>query len=212
MSIFFFFLAVLLSFVSRQLGNLTPINDGCVCPGGVLRLNCTTVGDGITIWKGTAFPQVGCNRDISLIHSEFMGLITRNESRFCPNSVPAINATPISIVGDSFTSQLTVLRNRADLNGSTIVCQYEITTTIDIGTYTIMYTTGEKEGEKERERERQEEKERERQGEKERRREREIGREGERDEEREGEGEGEKEGEREAYFCLRFIETFPSSN
>ena len=121
----------------------------------MLRLNCTTVGDGITIWKGTAFSQVGCNREISLIHSEFSGLIARNESRFCPDMAPAINATPLSNVSNSYTSQLTILKDRGDLNGRTIVCQHEITTTTNIGTYTIMYTTGEKEGEKGREGERE---------------------------------------------------------
>ena len=169
MSIFFFFLAVLLTFVSCQSENLTPINDGCVCPGGMLRLNCTTVGTGITIWTGTAFTQVGCNSAISLTHSQFQMLIDGNESRFCPESPPAIITQPLSVVGDSFTSQLTVPNAGMNLNGHTIVCQHEVSNTTDIGTYTIMFTTGEKEGEGERERE--------------------TGREGERDEEREGEGE-----------------------
>ena len=161
------------------------------------------MGDGITIWKGTAFPQVGCNRDISLIHSELMGLITRNESRFCPDLVPAINAMPLSIVSNSYTSQLTILKDRGDLNGRTIVCQHELTTTTNIGTYTIMYTTGEKEGEKERERERQEEKERETRREREREGEKERERQGEK--ERETRRERERRRERETYLCLCFI-------
>ena len=143
---FFFFLAVLLTFVSCQSENLTPINDGCVCPGGMLQLNCTTVGTGITIWTGTAFSQFpGCS-DISLTHSQFQELIDRNESRFCPESTRAIITKPLSVVGDSsFTSQLTVPNAGTNLTGHTIVCQHEISDTTDIGTYTIMFTTGEKE-------------------------------------------------------------------
>ena len=210
MSIFFFFLAVLLTFVSCQSQNLTPINDGCVCPGDELRLNCTTVGGGITIWTGTAFSQVGCNGAISLPHTDFLNLIAGNVSRFCPDSPPAINATALSIIDNSYTSQLIVLKDRMDLNGSTIVCQHDEGTLITtIGTYTIVYTTGEREGEKERERERERQGEKERERERERRREGETGREGERGRGERGEGGW---GERETYFCLRFIEIFPSSN
>ena len=152
MSIFFFFLAALLSLVSCGLENLTPINDGCICPGGVLKLNCTAVGTGITTWTGMVFTQVGCSGAISLPHSQFPGLIARNESRFCPDMAPVINIKPFSIVDECYTSQLTVLKAGADLNGNTIVCQHDIVGTTEIGSYTIEYTTGEREGEKERER------------------------------------------------------------
>ena len=142
---------VLLSLGSCGPANLMPINDACVCPDSTLRLNCTTVGNGITAWQGTAFGRVGCS-SLLLQHSQFNMLIRDGESRFC-NDVILIR--PLSVVDDSYTSQLT-MNASVNLNGSTIVCEHDSLSGGDVtlvGTYPIVLTTG-RERERERERER----------------------------------------------------------
>jgi hypothetical protein len=183
--IFFFSHAVLLSLGSCGSENLTPINNGCVCPGGMLQFNCTAVGIGITTWTGTAFAQAGCSpTSISLNHNQFQEFINDGALRFCPDTSPAINITSLSIVDSCYTSQLTIPSLSAEYNGLTISCQHDTTQNLitNIGTHTIMFTTGKREGGRERERER-------------------------------GGGGGRgRDREIETCFCLHFIETFPSTN
>ena len=42
----------------------------CVCPGHELRLECTVVGVGLTVWRGSAFSDCSGSR-LVLRHSQF---------------------------------------------------------------------------------------------------------------------------------------------
>ena len=134
-----FFHVVLLSLGSCDPANLTSINDACICPGSTLRLNCTTVGDGITTWDGTVFDQITACDSLSLPHNQFS---TPGFSRFCPDN--SVLARPLSIVDNCYNSQLT-LNISVDLNGSTIVCEHDSLSggpATPVGTYPIVLTTG----------------------------------------------------------------------
>ena len=116
----------------------------CVCQAGrELRLQCTAVGTGITVWTGTAF-DCRTNNEIVLHHSQFESgvvgecnngmIIGRNLYR----TFDGLNST--------FTSQLTVhlpLPNATGntLKGKAVQCIYDDDLReMSIGTYTIAYT------------------------------------------------------------------------
>ena len=53
------------------LGQLVVLSE-CVCPGRELRLECTVVGLGTTVWSGTAFDCPGqAHSEILLCHIQF---------------------------------------------------------------------------------------------------------------------------------------------
>ena len=109
----------------------------CVCPGHELRLECTVVGAGSTVWRGSAFDCLG-NR-ILLRHSQFERgtSISCNGDRIIARS---INKTSDSD-GIKYTSQLIIQLDVNDtLEGRTVECGYDNGTAI--GTHTIIYTRG----------------------------------------------------------------------
>ena len=107
----------------------------CVCPGDELRLECTVVGVGSTVWSGSAFS--GCHwNEIVLLHSRFEhGLAVRE----CNNGV--IIGRSIRHVGDNYTSQLTVHLNvNSTLRGKTVECFHDDgSQETSVGNYTIIY-------------------------------------------------------------------------
>ena len=139
-----FFLIVLLPVGSCGSANLTPIiNDACICPGDMLQFNCTAVGSGVTIWTGSAFTRIMCS-SISLNHIQFQANIDFGQLLFCPDM--KVSVRPLSVINDCYTSQLTLPSVIAEFNGSTVICYHDTDQTNEIGTYTIMYTTGERKG------------------------------------------------------------------
>ena len=109
----------------------------CVCPGHELRLECTVVGAGSTVWSGSAFSVCHWN-EIVLLHSWFEdGLAVRE----CNNGVIAIVGRSIRQVGDNYTSQLTVHLNvNSTLRGKTVECFHDDGLKLtSIGDYTITY-------------------------------------------------------------------------
>ena len=115
----------------------------CVCPGHQLRLECTVVGGGTTVWTGSALDCTPSyyNR-IILRHSQF----ENGTSVGCNNSgiiVRSINTTSDSD-GIKYISQLIIqLDENNTLEGRTVECfnddgLHEIV----IGTHVISYTSG----------------------------------------------------------------------
>ena len=137
-----FFHAVLSLGSCGPQANFTPIVDDCVCPGSTLRVNCTVVGAGITVWTVSVLPQ---RCQLNLQHTQFDNLITSGEPRFCGDM--SIVAKPLSIVGNCYNSQLTIASVGTDLNGRSIVCEHDMggSNPNNIGSYNITLTTGKRE-------------------------------------------------------------------
>ena len=88
------------------------------CPGDVLTTECTTMGGGVTVWRGTAFQ---CARnEIALRHSQFGG--SYNYTASCNNG--AIVARALGVVNDSYISQLSVTVS-LELNNTTVECWHD---------------------------------------------------------------------------------------
>ena len=110
--------------------NLTPLADGCVCPGNSLQFTCTVAGIGTTVWT------IGQQCTIGLEHSRFATDVTRS----C--GAPSVIGRSLSAVGDCYMSQLTVMVT-SDLNGTSVGCEYDNGTSIEyIGSYQIILTSG----------------------------------------------------------------------
>ena len=114
----------------------------CVCPGHELRLECTVIGAGATVWRGSAFDCSQTSNQISLHHSQFVSGTTRmcNNGRIIGRS---INTTSDSD-GIKYISQLIIHLDANDtLEGRTVECvQNNLTHEIVVGTHTIIYTRG----------------------------------------------------------------------
>ena len=108
----------------------------CVCPGHELRLECTVVGEGFTIWWGSAFNNCTQKR-IILRHSQFGS----GTSSVCNNGRiigRSINTTSDSY-GIKYTSQLIIqLDENGNLDGTTVECNRTFSQqSIIKGTHTI---------------------------------------------------------------------------
>ena len=116
----------------------------CVCPGHELRLQCTVVGPGFTVWKGSAFTEHNCSSDqVQLRHSQFKSGTATNDCNNGTIIARGINKTSHSD-GDKFISQLTIQLGVNDsLDGRTVECVHDHQAQrITKYTYTIHYTRG----------------------------------------------------------------------
>ena len=122
--------------MNTALGQLVVLSD-CVCPGHELRLECTVVGGGATIWKGSIFDCTGNCYSIILRHSQF----ENGTSGVCNNGRiigRSINTTSDSD-GIKFISQLIIQLDVNDtLEGRTVECVHNFNTQTTIGTHTII--------------------------------------------------------------------------
>ena len=126
------------------LGQLVVLSK-CVCPGRELRLECTVVGLGSTVWSGTAFDCPGQSNDIVLQHSRFESEVGR-----CNNGmiIGCSHNRPFDGPNSTFTSQLIIhlpsLNGTSNtLEGETVKCIYDNGTTATIvDTHTIAYMRG----------------------------------------------------------------------
>ena len=109
------------------------VQSDCVCPGHELRLECTVVGAGTTVWGGSAFSS---NNEIVLLHSLFDHGLAVGE---CNNG--AIVGRGIRQVGLNFTSQLIVHLNvNSTLRGKTVECFHDNgLQATSVGNHTIIY-------------------------------------------------------------------------
>ena len=114
----------------------------CVCSGHELRLECTVVGAGTTVWRGSAFDCSGSANEILLRHAQF----ETGTSGYCNNG--RIIGRTINTTSDSdgikFISQLIIQLDVNDtLEGRTVECvHFNLTHDIVIGTHTIIYLRG----------------------------------------------------------------------
>ena len=125
--------------INTAVGQLDVLSD-CVCPGHELRLECTVVGAGFTIWRGSAFSDCIRNR-IVLRHTQFE--IGTSEVPCGGIIARSINTTSDSD-GIKFISQLIIQLDVNDtLEGRTVECVHNFNAQTNvIGSYTIFYTRG----------------------------------------------------------------------
>ena len=90
-------------------GQLLVLNK-CVCPGHELRLECTAIGGGVTVWRGSAFDCDEHANEIQLRHSQFQNR-TAMKVNVCNNKT-IINFRRVNL---NFTSQLIV---QLDINST----------------------------------------------------------------------------------------------
>ena len=106
----------------QALGQLVVLSN-CVCPGHELRLECTVVGGGATVWRGSAFDCYYYN-EIILFNSRFQS----GTSQECNNGKiigRSINTTSDSD-GIKYISQLIIqLDENGTLDGRTVECVYD---------------------------------------------------------------------------------------
>lgn len=131
------------------LGQLMVVSK-CACPGRELRLLCTVVGGGNTIWRGTAFDHTcrsGKYNEIVLRHSKFE---SGREIGECNDGTIIGRSLNRTLDGSNFifTSQLVIhlpLPNATNdtLEGKTVDCIYDdgltASETNTIGTHTITF-------------------------------------------------------------------------
>ena len=115
MSVVFY---VLISVCYLVLASASNISQAILCPGDVLTTECTTTGDGTTVWQGTA---IQCDYgEIILIHGRFSG--PRYPIATCNNG--AIAAQGLRVISDSYISQLNVTVS-PELSNTMVECWYD---------------------------------------------------------------------------------------
>ena len=117
-------------------GKLTTLTS-CICPGHEVTFECVVTGDGATTWSGTALEHCSSDR-IVLRHSQFNQFgYSLNET--CEDSGPIIGRA-VSVVNDSYTSQLIIVNVSQSLIGVNIECSSNSGSIV--GTEQILLTTG----------------------------------------------------------------------
>ena len=127
-------------FLSFAASDSLSVSDGanCTCPGQVITFTCAIVGEGITVWNGTAFSCSGSTDDIDLRHTDFSA--TGGTSKSCNDGT--IEARSVGVMDDCYTSQLMVQVNPS-LNNTTIRCSHDSTMgNILIDTFTLKFVYG----------------------------------------------------------------------
>lgn len=113
--------------------------NSCTCPGHNQVYECTVVGEGATIWKGTAFECAATNNEIVLFHEYSNGM--SSNQRACNNGT--IIGRIIRAENGTYTSQVTVVV-RPEMASRSIQCIYDSIdgTTTEIGSAILAITTG----------------------------------------------------------------------
>ena len=89
----------------------------CECVNAELTFNCTIIGSGTTVWRGTSFNCPDRANEITLRHSNFLG-----SSEMC--NMGGIMGSALAVENNNcYTSQLTVT-TQAELNNETIICSH----------------------------------------------------------------------------------------
>ena len=101
---------------------------------------CNVVGLGVTIWQGTLF-DLCIDGTILLRHTEFSDGFETGITRMCGTN-GEINGRGIGVMGNVFTSQLTV-NVSDDMQGKTVECVHNSGSNITtVGASQILLTTG----------------------------------------------------------------------
>ena len=113
----------------------------CLCPETTvhnLTYECTTVGPGTTLWRGTAFNCAARGDEIALWHN----LFTAPEGAYDQCNNGNITGHSVQVEMGHYTSQIQVIFS-TDLLGSSIECHhYNLSSYELIGSSTIVITTG----------------------------------------------------------------------
>lgn len=117
------------------------VKESCLCPGATvhnLTYECTTVGHGTTLWRGTAFNCPAIDNEIALRHARFKD--PGGVSDQCNNG--NITGHSLRVEGERYTSQIHIIVT-PDLLGRTIECVHNNFSSYElIGNSTIVITTG----------------------------------------------------------------------
>ena len=107
----------------------------CICQGYNATFECSVVGPGSTVWRGSGFRDCTNNR-ITLFHSQFTG----GTVGICNDG--AIVGRSIGVENDCYTSQLNVFVS-SDVIGTSVFCSYDDgLNEFDRGNLTVTLTTG----------------------------------------------------------------------
>ena len=113
MSVVFYILILVCHLMSASASNTF---QAISCPGDVLTTECTIMGVGVTVWKGTALQ---CdNSEIVLLHIQFNNTYTLT----CNNG--RIVARGLGVINNSYISQLNVTVS-LELNNTTVECWHD---------------------------------------------------------------------------------------
>ena len=117
------------------------VKESCLCPGATvhnLTYECTTVGHGTTLWRGTAFNCSASGHAIALRHNRF----TTPDGAYDQCNNGNITGHSLQVEGERYTSQIHIVVT-PDLLGRTIECIHNNLTSYElIGNATIAITTG----------------------------------------------------------------------
>jgi hypothetical protein len=112
----------------------------CACPGHSQMFECRVVGEGATIWKGTAFECASTDNEIVLLHARS----SSSSPLQCNDGAIQGRITDISTVNNTYTSQLSVSVSN-ELEGRSISCMHDSSSDGSInviGSTLLMITTG----------------------------------------------------------------------
>ena len=112
----------------------------CACPGHSQRFECRVVGDGATIWKGTAFECASTDNEIVLLHAHS----SSSSSLQCNDGAIQGRITDINTANNTYTSQLSVAVSN-ELEGRSIRCIHDSSSDGSInviGSISLTITTG----------------------------------------------------------------------
>ena len=112
--------------------------NSCICPQNRqnLTFQCSTVGSGNTLWRGSAFSCSQNGDEILLLHSQFIG--DRDDAEQCGN----ITARGLRVEDGVYVSQLTIPFSSYVI-GHTVECVHDDSVEpVVIGNSTISFTTG----------------------------------------------------------------------
>ena len=110
----------------------------CTCVGHHLKFQCTAVGSGATIWRGSALNCPSSLNEIQLYHSRFA---SGRAIGYCNDG--NIVAYAVGIAEGQFRSNLLIVNLTREMNGTTIECNYDDGANINsINSTTIAITTG----------------------------------------------------------------------
>lgn len=115
--------------------------ERCLCPEATvhnLTYECTTVGPGTTLWRGTAFNCNANGHEIALRHN----LFTSPQGAYAQCNKGNITGHSLRVERRHYTSQIQILFS-PDLLGHTVECvHYNLSSYELIGNSTIEISTG----------------------------------------------------------------------
>ena len=105
-------------FASRDASSLST-TSGCTCP---MTYECTVVGRGATVWKGSIFDCMSSNNEIILLHDRFSSTVGTKGT--CNNE--AIVGKSVGVEDNHYTSQLNITAVKAGMIGKTVECIHDL--------------------------------------------------------------------------------------